>query len=984
MKLKRLLIPFLLLLILLVSCKKQETDITVFSNGKTDYSIIIDKNASTSVSSFASDLSKDFSASCEIYDDESKKFDREIIIGHTNRAITAEYILELDTVTTDYGFGYLIAEKDGNIIIISNNDAGYAYAMDYIKANYQDGNLLKIPTNCHVMIRVSWDDYYKSDYYADVLAKEEEQKQLEEERELLENELNRYDKEMENFMTIDEAIEQYRKLAANFNSEDFGTYDKATYTSVNKYKAPPIYPGERHPRVMFTEKSLETIRENLSAEENAPAYAAYMSSLYAPTDGIMKDSPTVAEYRYDGSVINSAKARALRYALTGEKLYGYQAIYCLKNIILSLNIPSTVSNAYRGYGNILFTAAMIYDWCYDLLTDLDKSQIISGCIELVAPHMEIVKYGGAQNRAPITEGAMYGHGAEAQLLREFLAFSIAVYDEAPEIYELVAGRLFSEYRDAQNFLYSSGTHWEGDNYGNYRIFFSLYSNFLINRMTDGEHELLSDDMHEAVITLMHNMRPDNQTLRIGDSWTEKSSSYNLSNHWYTAFIAGAYYKDSYLKTFAYDGLSKFTQFTGDGDNGVSWLMVLTMNDPSVSHDDHSNLEITRTTKFPFTNLYARSAWEDVNAFMVWMTMPETHGVSHAHMECGSFQIFYKGILASDSGRYEGWGSYHHMGYTMQTVSSNSILVYNPAFADYKDDYRTNLVYSGGQSIRNGRSALPETLEALLKHPAYNQVTSLGVANVERDGKYLYSYMGGDMTKAYDEETVDEVTRYMFAVATDDVDRPLVFVTFDRITSDDASFRKSALIHVQQEPTVTNDGFAIVTNTKNGNNGKMIVQTVGDATEYTLIGGEGKEFWLCDHLGNAPVNTAGNVAEYGWGRIEISPAEADLTNYMLTVMYVTDATNKSAPIKAVDLSSENVAGTMLLGKAIFFPKNEKLFTSEITVTVNEKADCYVTGISAGDWTVYNGDSIVKTVTVEEGTNLLTFTANTGTYTIKPAN
>ena len=115
MKLKRLLIPFLLLLILLVSCKKQETDITVFSNGKTDYSIIIDKNASTSVSSFASDLSKDFSASCEIYDDESKKFDREIIIGHTNRAITAEYILELDTVTMDYGFGYLIAEKETEI-----------------------------------------------------------------------------------------------------------------------------------------------------------------------------------------------------------------------------------------------------------------------------------------------------------------------------------------------------------------------------------------------------------------------------------------------------------------------------------------------------------------------------------------------------------------------------------------------------------------------------------------------------------------------------------------------------------------------------------------------------------------------------------------------------------------------------------------------------------------------------------------------------
>ena len=80
-------------------------------------------------------------------------------------------------------------------------------------------------------------------------------------------------------------------------------------------------------------------------------------------------------------------------------------------------------------------------------------------------------------------------------------------------------------------------------------------------------------------------------------------------------------------------------------------------------------------------------------------------------------------------------------------------------------------------------------------------------------------MGGDMTNAYDAVTVDEVTRYMFAVATNDRNRPLVFVTFDRITSDDASYRKSALIHMQEEPVITDDGFAIITNTKGDNNGK---------------------------------------------------------------------------------------------------------------------------------------------------------------------
>jgi hypothetical protein len=273
------------------------------------------------------------------------------------------------------------------------------------------------------------------------------------------------------------------------------------------------------------------------------------------------------------------------------------------------------------------------------------------------------------------------------------------------------------------------------------------------------------------------------------------------------------------------------------------------------------------------------------------------------------------------------------------------------------------------------------------HPGYNQCTSLGVANVEKDGKYLYSYMGGDMTAAYDAVTVDEVTRYMFAVATGDPKYPLAVVTFDRITSDDASYRKSALIHTQEEPTVTSDGYVIVTNTKNGNNGKMIVQTVGFDTTYTLVGGEGKEYWLSDKLGNATTGTvlvAGSNAEYGWGRIEISPEVAEETNYMLTVMYVTDATNKAAPKKAADLCSDTLAGTSLFGKSILFPKNEKLLTSESSFTLSTSGECFIAGVSAGDWQIIKDGAVVSTVTVADGTNLLSFTAEAGEYTVKPIN
>ena len=297
-----------------------------------------------------------------------------------------------------------------------------------------------------------------------------------------------------------------------------------------------------------------------------------------------------------------------------------------------------------------------------------------------------------------------------------------------------------------------------------------------------------------------------------------------------------------------------------------------------------------------------------------------------------------------------------------------------------------MFYSGGQSIAGDRGLIPNTYEEILQTNVKPQCVSLGVANVEKEGVYLYSYMGGDMTGAYDDVTVDEVTRYMFAVATGDSERPLVFVTFDRITSDDASYRKSALIHMQEAPSVDGD-FVIITNTKGSNNGKLVVQSVAYDTDYTIIGGEGKEFWISNTLGNATVDTTnGGIAEYGWGRLEISPENPEKTNHMLTVMYVTDADNKAAPIKAADVSTTNLAGSVIMNKAIFFPKNDKLLEDEATLTATAEGavDYFVCGVSAGEWTVYNGSTAVKTVTVEEGTNLLTFTASAGTYTIKPAN
>ncbi len=971
-------------LLVLTSCISNNSNVDVFSNGETNYTIITPAEASDEVMDLAKELQSLSGANPELKTDKAPESALEILIGDTSRKLTLTYVQKLRDVATTSAFHFIVAEDGGKLVILADTDIGYIYALDYIKETYIKDGSFAISKNAYDIKRVAWDDYYASDLYFNRLIAETDKNIYENEKNQFENEMNRYEDNKGNtIMTLEQAIEQYKAAAAAFNTADFGEYTSTVFTSANTYRAPTFYPESgAHPRILFTENTVDEVRKNLEAPENAHAYKRYITLSDAPCDGKMKPLTGNMSHNYDSGLISQIEAKAFRYAMTGEKIYGYEAIIAAKNAMLTINVPHTVGDWCRTYGYLMYVVACTYDWCYDLLTEEDKTQIIHGCVNLLGMHFEMCCYVSSSNKVPIEQGTMYGHGAEDQLLVDYLSFAIACFDEAPEIYELVAGRILNDYTEAQNFLYQSGSAWEGSFYGAYRMASTIVSNILLNKMTDGA-ETPFKNLDEVITTMTYYVRPDGQVFRIGDL-NENTDEWDYFRISMACFYAGNLYGNAYLKTFAYQDLGSFSDFTV-GAGGLTPIQFLAINDPKVTYKYEGDVALTRTTTYPLTNIFAKSANNDKNAFAVYMTMPENYALSHAHMECGSFQIYYKGILASDSGAYTSWGGPHHMGYNMQTISSNSLLIYNPSLAGTHSSYRANLIYCGGQSIAGKRDDLPVTLKDLQSHPGLNQCTSLGKANVEKDGKYLYSYMGGDMTKAYDSVTVDEVTRYMLAVATDDEKCPLVFLTFDRITSDSASYKKTALIHTQEEPTITSDGFAIVTNTKNGNSGKMVVQSVNFGTTYTLVGGEGKECYADGK--NLPTNITlcdNSLAEYGWGRIEISPETAEKTNYMLTVMYVTDAENNDAPKKAADISSDNLAGAMMFGKAVLFSKNEKLLSQNASFTLTEGAECFIGGVKAGKWTVSNG-AVTETVTVEDGTNLITFTAKTaGTYTITPAN
>ena len=67
---------------------------------------------------------------------------------------------------------------------------------------------------------------------------------------------------------------------------DFG---KVVRLPEKVYPSPEVYPEKNaHPRLMFTRKSLETVRKNLSVEENQPAFRQYLAFSEEPATGVLE------------------------------------------------------------------------------------------------------------------------------------------------------------------------------------------------------------------------------------------------------------------------------------------------------------------------------------------------------------------------------------------------------------------------------------------------------------------------------------------------------------------------------------------------------------------------------------------------------------------------------------------------------------------------------------------------------------------------
>jgi hypothetical protein len=634
-------------------------------------------------------------------------------------------------------------------------------------------------------------------------------------------------------------------------------------------------------------------------------------------------------------------SKAFVYLMTGDQKTGRTAI------VDGLSDLKECTDA-RSPDNAMHWGGCIYDWCYPLLSATEKQEFIRELQRVAASH-------SPGYPASLQGHAIVGHGTEGWLLTDQLPAGLAIYDEAPKMFDAAARLFFSKFVEVRNFFYPSHMHHQGDSYIGTRLQHDLLASWLFRRI--GAGDVFTRQQQYVPYQLIYHLRPDGQQMRSGDTFDTSGRSHSKRR---LMILAGAYYEDPYLLTMADSDLYS-------GPLSYDRIFKLLFRKPGLAKKPFDELQPSKYFPAPMGEMIARTGWKmGVNSpdAVVHMRIGEYFFGNHQRKDFGTFQIYYRGPLAIASGLYQGedqpYGSDHWLNYHHQTIAHNGLLIHDPA-----EKMAKGSANDGGQRWPSRGADHPRNLSVLLGEDyQMGQVTAYAIG--PNPTAPVYSYIAGDITKAYLPSKVEKVTRSMVAVNTDDPVRPCTVIIFDRVISTDASFKKTWLLHCIQEPQIDGAASLVIRNGKHYQRdarygGKLSVETLlPKAAVVTKVGGTGREFWIESARRNFPT-TKGGAAEAGAWRIEVSPKVPNRRDMFLHVLTAMDA-EASVETNAGLLPQANLVGASLRKLAVFFSRDGQLLeTAEINLGGSEKA-VLACDLRPGLWSTRKADGEARRIQV----------------------
>ena len=887
----------------------------------------------------------------------------EILLGDTDRRLSSDLktYIEIAAPKDKYvAWGYIY--KDGKLAYNANSQEGFIHGKNMLFDLMSAGGFT-VKSGEYVVVKITLEQYAE-----EIKAIEEAEKQA-----ARQEKLDKINAMQNAFTDAQFGVDQYRPMIG----------ENGHYTE-SPYDAPWVYPTDgEHPRLLLNASDVETIKEILAD----PQYAEFAELFWSLADGdceygILPDQYINGKvYRWKNGYLHIMVAKAMAYLITGDELYAKEAIVSIKNTMLTyLMIEEIDSDTYAGGSNVMYTLAMVYDWCYDQLTEADKRQIVAGVPYLCLSTMEIPY-------PPEKWSYVVGHGTGPQFLRDMMFVTTAFYDEAPDWWEFVAGKYFQCYFPVADLTFGQGWVSQGTaNYAYHKLEVQLWSALCIytscgeiffdEKINDGGYFLIS-----------HAMTGTGNFFSTGDGVRSQVGATRSWEYGQYALLS-ALFKDSTMFAYTKAKSNNFTVYqagsiTLPSPAQLLAIMALYLREgEDTGEGQYDNIPLIQFFDDPAGQMTVRDSWTEDDAAAVLMKIGTLTMGNHDALDAGTFQIYYKGLLTCNSGTYKKYGGNTHRYYLQATISHNGLLVFNPSLAAdeplYEGEKMKNAAsyyYSGGQVAKKD----PSTIDPFLNGEMTTAELTGASFGYFTDGSAEYGYIAGDLSKSYDPQTVDYIERRMLTVFTGDKEFPMLFLTYDSITAVNENFTKTFLLHTVTKPTAFNTDSLTAT-VVNGE-GKMHIASIFGGDEIEMIGGPGKAFWI---------NGKNCVDEYNdddsadkiWGRIEIR-ASGEKTTNMLTAMYVTDADNTNT-LETEKYENDKVQAIKVKNIIAAFCKSAEKLYKEFDFAVDGKGlyRYYLSGIAAGTWAVKVDGVTVAHVYSDDGEGLVSFVAPTGEITLVP--
>lgn len=742
-----------------------------------------------------------------------------------------------------------------------------------------------------------------------------------------------------------------------------------------RYPTPEFLPPCGHPRVFFRAEKIPEIKVNMLHEESRFAYGEYIFYL--------KKSPDEFEYseKVSRGDLNSIVCKAFEYATSQNTEYAKQAIDAVIKLGDKINFDSVSTyNEHAAIGRYMTVCGFVYDWCYDILTDKEKEKLYKHTIR--SAKLAEVDY------PPVKKGSVFTHGTEDQIQINLLIPGIAMYDEYPDIYLNSAGRIFSEFTESKSFLASGKCYPGGTHYAGVRLGYDMLCMFIFERM--GYPDIYGRGYEQQLMSYLYNRRPDGGILYDGDS-SQKTKTGYISLGQKAYFLAANYFNNPYFK-------NEFLR--GGFSPDILPVEFFCFNNPDLKAETYDELPLSRYLPSYRGEMLCRTDWADgknANTVVADMKINEYNFTEHSHYDSGSFQLYYKGYLATDSGYYQSsvfevlplpvkndgnthCDSMYANQYQRRTIAHNCITVYDPDEVFYDTTRTYKIENDGGQKAPTKWGEVDRLSYFLDESHGYHVGKVLGHGMGQDKIKPDYTYLKGDLSNAYSGKIESYQRSFMFFNLKND-DNPAALIVFDRVVTSNPNFKKTWLLHTLEEPHFEN-GTITVSDSRKGYGGKLTVNTVlpkADNILFNKDGGYDTETMSGAKVGNnvyyAKLNKGQNNEAGGW-RTEISPKKASRTDYFLNVLQVSEGN----VLDVCCTENESYACVMIADRAAAFSKKSKKEKSKAEIKICGEGSFKITvsDLFEGIWNISKNGKHFGEVTVNANDGIACFEGTGGDY------